>query len=106
MRLLKPGDGSVKMLCLEMPGDRPETKQKAGYTPELPRFPRHLKGRELLDIYGRIYGMTESARKEQIPWLLEMVCLKVREGTSSASAARACRRGWELCRRCSATRSL
>jgi ABC-2 type transport system ATP-binding protein len=48
--------------------------------PELPKFPKHLKGRELLDIYGRMYAMNAQDRKEQIPKLLEMVGLKGREG--------------------------
>ena len=47
--------------------------------PELPKFPKHLKGWELLDIYGRMYGMTKQDRKEQIPKLLGMVGLKGRE---------------------------
>lgn len=47
--------------------------------PELPKFPKHLKGWELLDIYGRMYGMTKQERQEQIPKLLEMVGLKGRE---------------------------
>jgi ABC-2 type transport system ATP-binding protein len=47
--------------------------------PELPKFPKHLKGWELLDIYGRMYGMNEQERKEQIPKLLEIVGLKGRE---------------------------
>jgi len=50
-----------------------------GYMPELPKFPKHLKGWELLDIYGRMYGMTEQERKEQIPELLKTVGLKGRE---------------------------
>jgi ABC-2 type transport system ATP-binding protein len=47
--------------------------------PELPKFPKHLKGSELLDIYGQMYGMTQQQRKEQIPKLIEMVGLKGRE---------------------------
>jgi len=50
-----------------------------GYMPELPKFPKHLKGWELLDIYGRMYGMTELQRREQIPKLLDLVGLKGRE---------------------------
>jgi ABC-2 type transport system ATP-binding protein len=50
-----------------------------GYMSELPKFPKYLKGWELLDIYGRMYGMTEQERKEQIPKLLGMVGLKGRE---------------------------
>ena len=55
------------MGLLKPDGGRPETRQKVGYMPELPRFLGHLKGRELFDIYGRIYGMTESARKNRYP---------------------------------------
>ena len=47
--------------------------------PELPKFPKHLKGAELLDIYGRMYGMTQQQRIDQIPKLIEMVGLKGRE---------------------------
>jgi ABC-2 type transport system ATP-binding protein len=47
--------------------------------PELPKFPKYLKGSELLDVYGRMYGMTEQQRKEQIPKLVDLVGLKGRE---------------------------
>jgi ABC-2 type transport system ATP-binding protein len=47
--------------------------------PELPKFPKHLKGAELLDIYGRMYGMKQQQRAEQIPKLIESVGLKDRE---------------------------
>jgi ABC-2 type transport system ATP-binding protein len=77
--LLKPNEGTVKVLGQEVRGDRPDVRLRMGYMPELPRFPKHLKGWELLDIYGRMYGMTEQERKEQIPKLLEMIGLKGRE---------------------------
>ena len=77
--LLKPDEGVVKVLGQEVRGDRPDVRLRMGYMPELPKFPKHLKGWELLDIYGRMYGMTEQERKEQIPKLLEMVGLKGRE---------------------------
>jgi ABC-2 type transport system ATP-binding protein len=47
--------------------------------PELPKFPKHLKGAELLDIYGQMYGMTQQERSEQIPKLIELAGLKGRE---------------------------
>ncbi len=78
--LLKPDEGIVKVLGQEVRGDRPDVRLRMGYMPELPKFPKHLKGWELLDIYGRMYGMTAQERKEQIPKLLEMVGLKGREG--------------------------
>jgi len=77
--LLKPNEGTVKVLGQEASGDRPDVRLGMGYMPELPRFPKHLKGWELLDIYGRMYGMTKQERKEQIPKLLDMVGLKGRE---------------------------
>jgi ABC-2 type transport system ATP-binding protein len=77
--LLKPNEGTVKVLGQEVRGDQADARLSVGYMPELPKFPKYLKGSELLDIYGRMYGMTEQQRKEQIPKLIEMVGLKGRE---------------------------
>ena len=77
--LLKPNEGTVRVLGQEVHGDQADSRLSIGYMPELPRFPKHLKGAELLDIYGRMYGMTEQQRKEQIPKLIEMVGLRGRE---------------------------
>ena len=77
--LLRADGGAVKVLGEEVRGDRPDVRLRIGYMPELPKFPKHLKGWELLDIYGRMYGVNEQDRKEQIPKLLEMVGLKGRE---------------------------
>jgi ABC-2 type transport system ATP-binding protein len=77
--LLKPDEGTVKVLGQEVRGDQADARLSVGYMPELPKFPKHLKGSELLDVYGRMYGMTEQQRKEQIPKLIDMVGLKGRE---------------------------
>ena len=77
--LLKPNEGTVKVLGQEVHGDMSDVRLSIGYMPELPKFPKHLKGAELLDIYGRMYGMTKQQRTEQIPKLIEMVGLKGRE---------------------------
>jgi len=76
--LLKPDSGSVSVLGQELGWDKPDVRSRIGYMPELPKLPKHLKGRELLDIYGRMYGMTKEERKKQIPKLLDMVGLKER----------------------------
>jgi len=76
--LLKPAEGIVKIFDQEVKGDKPDIRLKIGYMPELPKFPKHLTGYELLDIYGEMYGLTKIARKEQVPKLLEMVGLKER----------------------------
>jgi ABC-2 type transport system ATP-binding protein len=77
--LLKPSAGSAKVLGQEVHVDEADSRLRIGYMPELPRFPKHLKGSELLDIYGRMYGMTEQQRAEQIPKLIDLVGLKGRE---------------------------
>ena len=88
--LLKPNEGTVKVLGQELHSgknagflqwfyEQADSRLSIGYMPELPKFPKHLKGAELLDIYGRMYGMTKQQRKEQIPKLVELVGLKGRE---------------------------
>jgi ABC-2 type transport system ATP-binding protein len=77
--LLKPDIGLVKVLGQEVRGDQADVRLRIGYMPELPKFPKHLKGSELLDIYGRMYGMSDQERREQVPRLLDMVGLKGRE---------------------------
>jgi ABC-2 type transport system ATP-binding protein len=77
--LLRADEGTVKILGQEVHGDMPNVRLRIGYMPELPKFPKHLKGWELLDIYGRMYGMNAQQRRERIPKLLEMVGLKGRE---------------------------
>jgi ABC-type multidrug transport system ATPase subunit len=77
--LLSPDKGSIKVLGHGVNGDNASARSKMGYMPELPRFPKHLKGYELLDIYGRMCGMGDQERREQIPRLIEMVGLKGRE---------------------------
>lgn len=76
--LLKPDKGSVKILDQELGWDNAKVRSRIGYMPELPKLPKHLKGKELLDIYGRMYNMTKDHREKQIPKLLDMVGLRER----------------------------
>lgn len=77
--LLKPDEGTIRVLDRDAVGDKPEMRRHLGYMPELPKFPKHLTGWELLDIYGRMFGMTNQQRQEQLPELFELVGLKGRE---------------------------
>ena len=77
--LLRPTSGSVTVLGREVHVDDADSRLRIGYMSELPKFPKHLKGAEMLDIYGRMYGMTKEQRAEQVPKLIEMVGLKGRE---------------------------
>ncbi len=76
--LLKPDEGTISIFGQEVVGDRPDVRLRMGYMPELPKFPKHLTGYELLDIYGKMYGLNVQERREQVPRLLEMVGLKDR----------------------------
>jgi len=77
--LLKPDEGEARIFGQEVSGDRPDVRLRIGYMPELPKFPKHLKGSELLDIYGRMYGLSQQQRRDQLPKLFESVGLKGRE---------------------------
>ncbi len=76
--LLKPDSGSLMILGEKTAGDNPSVRRKIGFMPELPRFPKHLSGEELLDVYGRMYGMPKEERRRRIPELIKMVGLEGR----------------------------
>jgi ABC-2 type transport system ATP-binding protein len=76
--LLKPTSGSIKILEQDGTGDKPSIRQKMGYLSELPSYPKHLSGNELLDVYGRMYGMSKDARRKKIPDLIKKVGLEGR----------------------------
>ncbi|NOY27393.1 MAG: ABC transporter ATP-binding protein [Oligoflexia bacterium] len=60
---------------LGRPYDQPATRQQLGFLPERPYFYDHLSARELLDFYGRLFGMPPALRKRRIGELLERVDL-------------------------------
>src|SRR5437667_3291603 len=76
--LLRPTTGSLNILGQGVRGDNPKVRRKIGYIRELPRFPKHLSGEELLDVYGRMYGMSKTERRGRIPELVKMVGLEGR----------------------------
>jgi len=73
--LLRADSGVAKVLGKDVKGDYPRVRQSLGYMPELPKFPKHLTGQELLEIYGRMYGLSRSQLKVDVPRLLETVGL-------------------------------
>ena len=77
--LLKPDGGSAMILGNRLGWDKPDLRSEVGYMPELPKLPKHLKGEELLGLYGRMYGMSKDKREKQVPTLLDLVGLKGRE---------------------------
>ncbi len=79
--LLKASEGTAKVLGQVVHVDDADARLPIGYMSELPHFPKHLKGAELLDIYGRMYGLPQQELKERIPKLIDLVGLKGRENT-------------------------
>ncbi len=71
--LLTPDSGSLNILGRNAAGDKPKIRQRIGYMPELPKFPKHLTGEELLDVYGRMYGMPKEERTQRTKELFKMV---------------------------------
>ena len=79
--LLRADSGRVRILGADVTGDDPEVRQRLGYMPELPKFPKHLTGLELLEVYGRMYGMSRQQLGNDVPQLLDKVGLSGRGGS-------------------------
>lgn len=72
--LLFPTSGEVRVLG-RPPGDS-EAQLRLGYLPEESSFYPYLTGRETIDFYGRLFGLSDAIRKERVEELLAMVGLE------------------------------
>ncbi len=75
--LVSPTGGEARVLG--RPAGDTETLRRTGFLPEHFRFHEWLQASELLDLHGRLYGMSPAARKQRIPELLELVGLSEHE---------------------------
>lgn len=73
--LLKPDRGVARIFGRDVTSGS-GVRASVGYMPELPSFPAHLTGWELLNIYGRLYGVEKSERESQADELLNLVGLE------------------------------
>jgi ABC-2 type transport system ATP-binding protein len=71
--LVSPTGGEARVLG--RPAGDTETLRRVGFLPEHFRFHEWLQAAELLDLHGRLYGMSPAARRQRIPELLELVGL-------------------------------
>jgi ABC-2 type transport system ATP-binding protein len=71
MALVFPSAGEARILG--MPLDDPRMKRQIGYTPEQPYFYDYLTGRELLDFFGQLFGLSLKERARRSGELLERV---------------------------------
>ena len=74
MDLIKPSKGSIRLFGKRI-GDR-TLKARVGYMPEHPYFYDYLKPQEILDLFGRIFGLSKAVRLKRIDELLDRVGLK------------------------------
>jgi ABC-2 type transport system ATP-binding protein len=69
--LLKPGKGSVEILGGKI--TQRSIRNRIGYLPELPYFPRQHTGRELLIYFGALHGLAGKALSLRVDEVLELV---------------------------------
>src|SRR5207244_11536528 len=69
--LIYPTAGTASMLGRPI-GDV-EMRRQVSYLPESPYFYDHLTGVELLDFFGRLFGLDDAARLKDVDELMELV---------------------------------
>lgn len=70
MGLLRWDSGSATLFGERYHPTDIRARARIGYSPELPSYPSHLSGREVLEIYGRMRGLPrEEARSMALPLL-------------------------------------
>ena len=73
MDLIRPTAGTVRIFGKD-PRD-PTVRARLGYLPEQPYFYDYLKPQEILDFFGRLFGLSRAERKKRTDTLLERVGL-------------------------------
>jgi len=74
MGLIRPTSGSVRILGHEIPSRA--ARFKVGFLPEAPYFYDYLTVGELLDLAGRLFGLSASVRKQRASALIARVGLE------------------------------
>ena len=71
LSVVRPTSGAAQLNGI--PVNRPEARRHIGFLPENHRFPDFLTPDQMLDLYGRMAGVSAADRKQRVPELLEMV---------------------------------
>jgi ABC-2 type transport system ATP-binding protein len=77
--LIRPSTGQV--FCLDRPSDEVRAREEVGFLPEQPYFYQHLTGRELMEFYGELHGLSWRERRLRARELLELTGLGDASGT-------------------------
>ncbi|MCS6818145.1 MAG: ABC transporter ATP-binding protein [Blastocatellia bacterium] len=71
LQLIRPTEGTVRLFG-RPPGD-PAVRAQLGFLPEHPYLPEALTARELLDYFGRLFGLSRSERSARATVVLHQV---------------------------------
>ena len=68
--LARPTAGSASVAGVEVGLDEPELRRRLGYLDQDPRFYSWMKGRELLELVGRLHGFSGSELRSRVAEML------------------------------------
>ncbi len=71
--LIFPDAGEVRLM--DRPAEDPASRTRVGYLPENPYFPDDLTALELVELAGRLHGLTSADRRARASTLIERVGL-------------------------------
>ncbi len=80
--LARPSAGSASVAGVSVGLDEPQLQRRLGYLDQDPRFYGWMKGRELLEMIGRLHGLAGSALRSRVDEML------ARTGLSAAGGRR------------------
>jgi ABC-2 type transport system ATP-binding protein len=69
--LARPTAGSASVVGIAVDLDQPELRRRLGYLDQDPRFYSWMKGRELLELVGRLHGLAGSELRGRVAEMLE-----------------------------------
>jgi ABC-2 type transport system ATP-binding protein len=69
--LARPTAGNASVAGVEVGLDEPNLRRRIGYLDQDPRFYGWMKGRELLELVGRLHGLTGSDLRSRVADMLE-----------------------------------
>src|ERR1044071_7107933 len=75
--LIFPTSGTAKILGRDI--SEVQMHRRIGYCPENPYFYDYLTATELMDYFGRLFGLADAARREKTRELLTLVGLEERD---------------------------
>jgi ABC-2 type transport system ATP-binding protein len=73
--LARPSAGTAEVAGIPVGLDRPELRRKLGYLDQDPRFYGWMRGRELLELVGRLFGLDGAALRARVGETLEVAGL-------------------------------